>query len=264
MTGLLRPTQTISPKDRLILALDVDNKYDALKLIDELYEQVGVFKVGLELITYTGPSFLEELVAQGLKVFFDCKFMDIPNTVAGASAAVAKLGVSMFNVHALGGSAMMKAAVEAAQTSLQTSLQTSSNGANSSVPKTPPLVLAVTVLTSINQSVLNDELGISKTVKEEVQHLAKLAEQSGIGGVVASAQEAALIREVTSPSFVIVTPGVRPAGAQTNDQQRVLTPYDAISNGSDYLVVGRPITAALNKIEAAKSIVAEIEAACGS
>ncbi len=215
---------------RLIVALDVPSEVEALRLAEELKDEVAFMKVGLELLSSVGPSIVQKLHDLGCRVFYDGKFKDIPNTVVGASRAVARLGVGMFNVHAMGGVAMMQAAVKAAE----------QGTAEIGGPR--PLVLAVTILTSIDQSTLNEEMRVPGDLMEQVIHLARLAQSSGLDGVVASPKEVSAIRKALPESFVIVTPGVRPAWAAADDQRRITTPSDAIRAGASYLVVGRPIT----------------------
>lgn len=230
----------------IILALDVDSTEKAKALANELKGYVGLYKIGKELFTAEGPAVVREVIDAGGKVFLDLKYHDIPNTVAKASEAATALGVSMFNVHASGGSEMMKAAAQAAKEKAEI------------LGIEKPIVLAVTVLTSIDQETLNKELRIEGSVEEQVVHLAKLAKESGADGVVCSPQEAKPIREACGEKFVIVTPGVRPAWAVAGDQRRITTPKQAVENGSNYLVIGRPIAAAENKVEAAKKILEEL------
>ena len=196
-------------KDKIILPLDVDTAEKAVELVRLLKDDVGAFKVGLELVNSAGLDIFDEITRAGARrIFYDCKFHDIPNTVAGASRAAARMGVWMFNVHCSGGVAMMKAAKEAA---IEVSAQAG---------KQPPLVIGVTVLTSIDQRVLNDEMRIPGSVADNVVHLARLAKEAGLDGVVASPREIEPIREACGPGFLIVTPGVRPAGADVGDQKR--------------------------------------------
>jgi len=229
-------------KDKLVLALDVDSFEEAKKIVDELHDLVGVFKVGKQLFTSVGPKIVEYINSKKAKVFLDLKYHDIPNTVQGASKAAAELGVFMFNVHCVGGSEMIKAAVA---------------GIKSSKNK-DTIVLGVTVLTSISAEMLNEEMHITDILEDYVAHLALLAKKSGLQGVVASPKEIKLIREVCGKDFIILTPGVRPEWAATGDQKRVMTPKEAIDAGADYIVIGRPILAAKNRKEAAKKILEEI------
>jgi orotidine-5'-phosphate decarboxylase len=230
-------------KDRLIVALDVPSAAQARQVVQTLGDTVSFFKIGKQLFTAEGPQLVRELVSSGRKVFLDLKFHDIPNTVAEAVRSAARLGVSMLNVHASGGSKMLKAAVEAAAQS-----------------ETKPLVLAVTVLTSLSDHDLQ-EIGVSGGSLSQVMRLAALARNAGCGGVVASAREAHELRREMGAGFAIVTPGVRPSGAALGDQSRVLTPTDAIAAGADYLVVGRPILQASDPVAAANEILAEMEEA---
>ena len=230
-------------KDRLIVALDVPSATQARQVVQTLGDTVSIYKVGKQLFTAEGPQFVRELVSSGRKVFLDLKFHDIPNTVAEAIRSAARLGVSMVNVHASGGSKMMHAAVEAAAQS-----------------ESKPLVLAVTVLTSLSDSDLQD-IGFSGNALSQVMRLAALARNAGCGGVVASASEARELRREMGLDFVIVTPGVRAAGAPLDDQSRVLTAAEAIAAGADYVVVGRPILKADQPLAAASEITAEIASA---
>lgn len=239
----------IAARDRVILALDTATLAEAQNLIDELREYVGVFKVGLQLFCNEGPSLFEALHKDGISVFFDGKFHDIPNTVAKATEAIVARGVWMFNVHTSGGAKMMKATVEACDATCKTT------------GMKRPKVIAVTVLTSIGQETLQGELGIQCTVDDQVRRLALLAKSAGLDGVVASAAEVPVLREACGPDFLLVTPGVRPAWAGADDQARIVTPHQAIKDGADYLVIGRPITGAADRRDAAKRIVEEIEQA---
>jgi orotidine-5'-phosphate decarboxylase len=238
-----------SAREKLILALDVPSLDDALALVKELKEYVGVFKVGLELYARFGTRLLEAMKAQDVPTFFDCKFLDIPNTVARASESLVEHELAMFNVHAIGGATMLKTTVEA------TKKAAAAKGVE------PPKILAVTVLTSVSNQVLKEELAIDNAVDELVVRLAWLAQHSGVDGVVASAQEVGAIREACGKDFLIITPGIRPQWAGADDQARIVTPADAMRNGSDYIVVGRPITRASNRRDAAKRIVDEMESA---
>jgi orotidine-5'-phosphate decarboxylase len=239
----------IAPQNHnpIIIALDVDSADQALELVERLHGIAGMFKVGKRLFTAAGPDVVRKIIAKGERVFLDLKFHDIPTTVAQAGVEAMRLGVSIFNLHALGGSRMMRATVEAI------------NEAAEREKIERPLILGVTVLTSHTQASLN-EVGIERRLADEVVDLAQLCEASGIDGVVASPQEIILIRNATKqPGFVILTPGVRPAGAASDDQIRVMTPAEAIRAGADYLVVGRPVTAAAEPVSAAQKILAEIE-----
>jgi orotidine-5'-phosphate decarboxylase len=240
----------LEPRERIICALDVDNAYRAIQLVGQLRDYVGVFKVGLELVTATGVQIFEKLQDAGAaRLFYDAKLHDIPNTVAGAMRGVVRLGAWCVTVHAAGGSAMLRAAVETARREAETTGQ----------PR--PKVLAVTVLTSIGEAVLRGELRVRMPMSEYVPHLARLAYEAGCDGVVASPQEIAFVRAaVPAAEYLIVTPGVRPAGAEKGDQARVMTPGEAIRRGAHYLVIGRPIVAAPDPAAAAQQIAAEIAA----
>lgn len=238
-----------SPQDKLIVALDVDTADRALALFEELRNVVGMFKIGSQLFTAAGPDIVRELVAKGGRVFLDLKFHDIPNTVAAAGVEVTRLGVSIFNVHASGGVEMMKRTADAvSETAVREGLER-------------PKVIAVTLLTSMDDAALG-EIGIDTGAKQLVTHFARAAADSGLAGVVASPQEIKLIREASAqPNFLIVTPGIRSADDAANDQRRTMTAAEAVLAGSDYLVVGRPITAAVDRVEAARRIVVDMTAA---
>lgn len=228
---------------RLIVALDFSDASGALELAARLEPAICRLKVGKELFTSAGPALVDELSRRGFQVFLDLKFHDIPNTVAQACMAAARLGVWMVNVHALGGRRMMAAAREALERSVAR-----------------PRLVAVTVLTSMEPADLA-EVGVAGDPEAEVLRLAGLARDSGLDGVVCSAREAALLRREMGRDFCLVTPGIRPAGAARDDQGRVTTPLDAIRAGADYLVVGRPITRAADPGAAARALAAEIGAA---
>jgi len=234
--------------NQILAALDVDTAEAAYALADQLRGVVGGFKIGSRLFTSHGPSVVETLVARGDRVFLDLKFHDIPNTVAGAVAAATRLGVWMVNVHASGGHAMMRAACEAAD----------AESARFSRPR--PLVIAVTMLTSLSEETMG-EIGVAGAMAAQVGRLAVLAESAGLDGVVASAQEIALIRNRCGKTFEIVTPGIRGASDDKGDQRRTMTAAGALSAGASYLVVGRPIIAAADPRAAAERIDAECRAA---
>jgi orotidine-5'-phosphate decarboxylase len=234
------------PEDRLIVALDVDTLPAALALVERLDGIVRRFKIGSQLFTAAGPAAVEAVRKRGAHVFLDLKYHDIPNTVAGAAREAARMGVFMFNVHASGGRAMMRAAAEAA--------------ADTGSGARRPLVIAVTVLTSLDRAALAQELGVTSSVEGHVLQLCQLARLAGLDGCVASAGEIRVIRNNLGDGWVIVTPGVRPAGSAADDQSRIATPRAAARAGAHYLVVGRPITAAADPGVAAKAILAEIGA----
>jgi orotidine-5'-phosphate decarboxylase len=230
--------------DQLLVALDVETAADARAMADRLRGVVGGFKIGSRLFTAEGPAIVEELAARGDRVFLDLKFHDIPNTVAGAITAATRLGVWMVNVHAAGGSTMMRAARDAAN----------EEAARSSRPA--PLVTAVTMLTSLSPESLG-EIGIDDAMTKQVGRLAALAQTSGLDGVVASPQEIDLIRRRCGAKFAIVTPGIRGIADAKSDQARTQTAAEALAAGATYLVVGRPIIAARDPRAAAEGIVAE-------
>ena len=221
---------------KIIVALDYAQAEDALELVKQLDPTLCRLKVGKELFTAAGPQFVEQLVKANFGVFLDLKFHDIPNTVAKACTAASNLGVWMLNVHASGGFEMMQAAQEAVQNS----------------PK-KPLLIAVTVLTSMNQASLK-QIGIQTDLATHVLNLATLTQQAGLSGVVCSALEANMLRTALGQDFCLVTPGIRPANASLDDQSRVVTPADALKNGASYLVIGRPITKAANPLKALEAI----------
>jgi orotidine-5'-phosphate decarboxylase len=236
--------------DQLLVALDVESGAKALALADALRGVVGGFKIGSRLFTSEGPSIVRTLVSKGDRVFLDLKFHDIPNTVAQAIAAATSLGVWMVNVHASGGMKMMQAAREAAK----------ETAARSGIE--PPIVIAVTVLTSMNAQALAEAGYASAPVLDHVIRLAELTKAAGLDGVVASPQETAAIRQRCGDGFAIVTPGIRGGGAVTSgrdDQERTMSPHEAIAAGSSYIVVGRPIVAAADPRDAAGRIVEEME-----
>ncbi len=235
-------------KERLIFALDVDDFAAAENWVSILHEHVGVFKVGKQLFTRCGPDVVRMVREHGGEVFLDLKYHDIPNTVAKAAVEACKLGVKIFNVHALGGAEMMRKTVE----------EVDQYCAAAKIER--PLMLAVTILTSSTEETLCD-VGIDRPVAEMVSRLAKLAQEAGFDGVVASPKETLLIRAACGDDFTIVTPGVRPAFAALDDQKRVTTPADAIRAGATALVIGRPISAAADPLGAAEKILTEIEAA---
>ena len=234
-------------KDKLIVALDVENAQRARELVNILRDQIGMFKIGSQLFTIAGPDIVREVVRSGARVFLDLKFHDIPNTVAAAGVAATQLGVSIFNVHAAGGREMMRRTADAVSQIV----------IKERIPR--PSVIAVTILTSMDEAVLS-EIGLHSSSEDQVRNLAQLAEASGMDGVVASPREVSLIRaNIKRTPFLIVTPGVRPTGALANDQKRVSTPAEAIKMGADYLVIGRPITAAADPASAAQQIAQDME-----
>lgn len=233
--------------NRLIVALDVKTAAEAQRLVAGLRGIAGMFKIGSQLFTATGPMFVRDIVNSGERVFLDLKFHDIPNTVAAAGVEATRLGVSIFNVHAAGGSEMMRRTAGAVAESARAE------------GLTKPAIIAVTVLTSADEMTLA-EVGWSLNAENLVGRLALLTAAAGLDGVVASPREVDIVRSaVTTPGFIVVTPGVRPEGAARGDQSRVTTPAEAIAAGADYLVVGRPIIAAPDPAKAALRIIEEME-----
>ncbi len=225
----------MQPLDRLVVAVDLSSRDDILRLVDSLHGTVGVFKIGLQAFIANGPSIVREIVSRGEKVFLDLKIHDIPNTAKHAVAEAASLGASIATVHAAGGEPMLRAC---AHDSL--------------------LVLGVTILTSLEEADLL-QIGFGGNAVDNVVRLALLAQAAGLRGVVASPLEIAPIRETCGSDFVILTPGIRPAGSDAGDQRRMMTPRQAIAAGADYIVVGRPITGAADARSAAQAILAEID-----
>ena len=240
---------TDTGKTKLIVALDVETADRALSLFEELRSVAGMFKIGSQLFTAAGPDIVREIIAKGGRVFLDLKFHDIPNTVAAAGVEATRLGVSIFNVHASGGMEMMKRTADAvSETAIREGIER-------------PNVIAVTLLTSIDDKALG-EISINTAAKQLVIHFARAAADSGLAGVVASPQEIELIRTVVpQQNFLIVTPGIRSATDAANDQRRTMTAAEAVRAGADYLVVGRPITSAVDRVEAARRIVVDMTAA---
>jgi orotidine-5'-phosphate decarboxylase len=227
----------LSPRDRIIVALDYPSQAQALALVSALSGSVSTYKIGLQLYTAAGPAVVQAVIATGANVFLDLKLHDIPNTVAKAVVAAADLGVVMLTIHLAGGSAMLNAAAEARKPGLS--------------------LLGVTVLTSATQETLG-EIGVGGTISDQVQRLAELGKQSRLDGFITSPQEVALLRQQVGEESLLITPGVRPAGAAADDQKRFTTPREAIVAGADYLVIGRPITAAADPAGAVEQIVEEL------
>ncbi|MFA7405228.1 MAG: orotidine-5'-phosphate decarboxylase [Pelobacteraceae bacterium] len=230
-------------RKKIIFALDVHGLEDIDRWADMLAGKVGMFKVGKELFTSCGPAAVKAVQRHGGQVFLDLKYHDIPNTVASAMCEAARLGVQIANLHALGGAEMMETAVVAVHKEFSATER--------------PRLLAVTILTSSTEDTLR-QVGIEHSVQDMVVRLARLAKVSGMDGVVASPLEIGLIREACGPDFMIVTPGVRPAFAALDDQKRIMTPAEAVTSGADYLVIGRPIAKAVDPVQAAEAIAAEI------
>jgi len=225
--------------DKIIVALDVATADEAVLLVNRLREHISRFKVGLQLYTAAGPNVVREIAKTGAKIFLDLKLHDIPNTVAGAVASAANLGVDMLTIHLSGGEAMIRAAVD--------------NGSKELT------ILGVTVLTSLNEEALGS-IGVTDDVEKHVARLAMLGVKCGVGGLVASPREAATLRNKIPGTVKIVTPGIRPAWAAAGDQKRTTTPRAALDAGADYLVIGRPIVADADPVDAVKRVIAEIEA----
>jgi orotidine-5'-phosphate decarboxylase len=242
----LEECQVALLKNPLIIALDVSTLEEAEILADRLSPYAGGFKVGMQLYNSVGPEAIRRLRQKSVPVFVDLKLHDIPNTVAGAISVLTRHGAAILNVHAAGGVAMMQAAVKAAH----------EEAARAAAQ--PPLVVAVTILTSISQDAFNQEMGFTGSIRDLVVKWAVLAKEAGLDGVVASPLEIALIRKACGEDFVIITPGIRPAGAAADDQRRTMTPGEAVRQGATYLVVGRPVTAAPDPVSAAMFILEEI------
>jgi len=226
---------------KIIVALDYDTARETYTLVDQLKPTMCRLKIGKQLFTREGPDLVRQLITKGYDVFLDLKFHDIPNTVAKACAAAAELGVWMVNVHAQGGPAMMQAASEAIANSVH-----------------KPLLIGVTILTSMSHDDLR-AIGLQGSAEENVMRLAKLAQDSGLDGVVCSPMEVLALRDRLNPNFKLVTPGIRPAGSSKDDQKRVMTPKTALAAGSNYIVIGRPITQAKHPLAALQSILNEIK-----
>jgi len=234
------------PEERIFVALDYDNGADALRVAEQLGDTIRTMKVGLQLFFREGPTILRQLQDLGFEVFMDCKFHDIPNTVAGAADSITSHAVAMFNVQCAGGLDMMRRAKEAAVARAE------------QLGIAVPQVIGVTQLTSTSQEMLNREIGIAGTVQDAVLHYAQLAQAAGLDGVVASGHEIAAIRAACGDSFVTVIPGIRPTWAAAHDQKRIMTPTEALSAGAHYLVIGRAITHAADPKGAAQRLLDEV------
>jgi orotidine-5'-phosphate decarboxylase len=239
----------VKSRPEVITALDVESRVDALSLVSDLGGIVDFFKVGSRLFTAEGPSMVRELREAGARIFLDLKFHDIPATVAGSVRAATALGVRMMTLHASGGFDMMKAAAIAA------------GEAAGELGVQRPLLVGVTVLTSLSREDLSAVMPAGGTVSDIVLHLADRAQAAGLDGIVASVEEARLVKKRFGREFVVVTPGIRPSGADSGDQKRIATPREAVGAGSDYLVVGRPIIQAPSPAEAARAILSELDGA---
>jgi len=243
--------QAVDVREKLILGLDVDDAAAAYNLIDRLSPHIKFFKVGLQLITKDGPRLVMTLKRKGLKVFYDAKFYDIPQTVYNACYEATRLGVNMVNVHASGGPKMIEYARRAIE------------DASLKIQVDKPLLLAVTVLTSFENRDLKNILKTKFQVKEMALHLAKMAKKAGADGVVCSPHEIKAIKKELGPGFVVVTPGVRMGKVEKDDQKRIMTPCDAVKHGADYIVVARPILQAEDKLDVIEKIMKQIQEGCG-
>ena len=232
-------------KEKSVLALDVETLEEAKSLVDELSPYVGTFKVGLQLYTGFGNEIIDYIKSKNSNFFLDVKLMDIPNTVKKASENIVLRGANFYNVHALGGLEMMKQSKEGAYKAAE------------KLGKKPPLILAVTVLTSISQEVLDNEIKVNTQVRELAINLAKLAKEAGLDGVVASVHELRAIKEACGEDFKVLCPGIRPLWSLKDDQKRIATPAQALKDGADFLVIGRAVTAAEDRVEAMKKIYEE-------
>lgn len=236
----------MSACEKLILALDVSEHHHAIELVEKFKDYIGIFKVGLELFISSGPKIIEDINKKGKKVFLDLKLHDIPNTTSKAAITSARLGVYMFNVHTSGGFEMMRRCRDSViETCLKENLER-------------PKIVGVTVLTSISKEILKDELGIQYSMKTHIRHLSSLALKAGLDGVVASAREAATIRNHCGRGFLIITPGIRPSWTPPDDQKRTMTPKEAIREGADYIVMGRGILKHADPLKATELIALEI------
>ncbi len=240
---------SLSLKNKLILALDMSDRDQALGTVDMLGDWVNVFKVGFQLFLSTGPGIVGDIIKKGKKVFLDLKFHDIPNTVMHAAEEAARMGVYMFNVHTSGGFEMMRRCNERVVDVCEKK--------NLERPK----IIGVTVLTSISQEAFKGELGFNHTIKTHAKHLASLAESAGLDGVVASGHEASMIKSHCGSDFLVVTPGIRPSWSPPDDQQRTMTPKDALKSGADYIVVGRGILKQEDPLKAIELISLEVMSA---
>jgi len=237
----------MEPKERIILALDIADPKEAIDIVKRFKEHVNIFKVGSELFTSAGPRIIDEIHAENKKVFLDLKYHDIPTTVSRTARVVANLGVFMFNVHTLGGLDMMKqTAQEIVKVSLKQNIER-------------PLLLGVTILTSLEQAALTNELGIVHRINTQVKHLAKLALKAGLDGVIASPQELEMIRSSFEKGFLIVTPGIRPIWTKQDDQKRTMPPKKALARGADYIILGRAVMSQPDPVNAIKLVLKEIE-----
>lgn len=248
----MKDIKPVEAKDRIILALDIDNLEDVVKYVDLLKEYVGFFKVGLPLFTSCGYKAVDIIKEHGGKVYFDGKFQDIPNTMAQACTNLMKKGVDFFNISASGGSKMLVSTInECKKYAEKENLE-------------PPVILAVTLLSSFGQKTLTNELGVEMNISNYVLKLSKIAKEAGLSGVIAPDTDAKQIKEELGKDFMVVCPAVRPTWAAVDDQIRIVSPTDAIKAGADFIIIGRPITHAADPTVAAKLIINEIEEALKS
>ncbi len=236
----------MTAKQRLILSLDTWNYDEAIEIVERFRDLLDVFKVGFQLFTSVGPKVVEKINSMGKKVFLDLKFHDIPNTVSKAGLTATRLGVYMFDIHTLGGLDMMRRCREDVVTLCL----------KENLPR--PRILGVTILTSIDQRTLKDEIGITHSIRTQVRHLSGLALKAGLDGVIASPEEITLIKGHCGSGFLVVTPGIRPSGTPKDDQRRTLTPREAVVQGADYLVIGRAVLSNANPMKALEAIIAEV------
>ncbi|HEY0826735.1 MAG TPA: orotidine-5'-phosphate decarboxylase [Bacilli bacterium] len=244
---------------RIMVALDYERAEEAKQLLNKLRGIPCYVKVGMQLFYAAGPDFILYLKSEGYRVFLDLKLHDIPNTVKGGANSITRLGVDMFNVHAAGGLKMMQAAVEGVDEAMAIRPSSGSDPGSVTYDHIKPIVIGVTQLTSTSQTILNDEIGIGGPIEEAVIRYAQTAKTAGLQGVVASPIEVGKIKERCGANFLTITPGIRPIGADIGDQSRVMTPKDAFDQGTDYVVIGRPITAAPDPRQALESIIESSE-----
>jgi len=238
----------MNAKEKICIALDCDSSEHALQIVESVRNDIGFYKIGLQLFTREGPQIVHQVIALGCKVFLDLKLHDIPNTIQKSVESLVQLGVSLFTIHTSGGVKMMMAAASAAKATAE------------KCHCDKPLVIGVTVLTSLSDNILAKELNVTRPLEQHVSHLALLAQQAGLDGVVASPHEIQTIRNACGPYFKIITPGIRPTWAsESHDQSRIMTPQDAIKKGADMIVIGRPITESNQPRKSAEQLRQDIE-----